>query len=39
MTSENKGKVKEDETVLFSDLTNEGLDGNAYSEEKVVTLR
>ena len=25
MTSENKGKVKEDETVLFSDLTNEGL--------------
>lgn len=29
MTSENKGKVKEDESVLFSDLTNEGLDGNA----------
>ena len=29
MTSENKGKVKEDETVLFFDLTNEGLDGNA----------
>ena len=29
MTSENKGKVKEDESVLFSDLPNEGLDGNA----------
>ena len=30
MTLENKGKVKEDDSVLFSDFkTKEGLDGNA----------